>query len=512
MALAYQHLENQVVDSKSFNWKQVCNLPLQGLPKHFRLNIDNADEIKFPDFLENFTKQLLDEEGIETTLDRLSRLPYKFSEQIIEEFKLLSLDRKKELADRFRGDWRSPLGRLHYFMLVLSVFGNNDEFINKVREDVEFVFNSKEGKLEFEIFQVVLRLVYNEITSRTPSKTWSHEMKLILTWGHASKVFNLILLSEKDISEHEKLLNYIKNYINFCLHEIFDFNSILWTDCLHPRLFEGFTFYSFSTCSLFKDIPFELIEKTNLSKYLEPILFNQKDDVLYPQDLFLKVLNNRTNITSSILFSNKLEEYDWFCSGKTIVIIPSEAILDYFSSILEDLRKNYLDEEKWFYISFWLEDINLTDLFAKKYQLIIEAIDIEKIWEINPQLVQQILFFTTKQKEILSESLKQKVANWIKQITLKLAEKFPYHPTQSVAEEIDDWVFFISNTVIQWSIENNNPLISSLKYNDLIFELAYAWHYLPIRLENLFYRLWLNLPVEHNQNVGKNILLARALK
>jgi hypothetical protein len=176
------------------------------------------------------------------------------------------------------------------------------------------------------------------------------------------------------------------------------------------------------------------------------------------------------------------------------------------------LEENYLNIEKWQYLNFLVDDSDLNNVCVEKLNLILEKVDFQQVWQTEPQTVKIILSFTAKQNHNLSDSLKEKVLSWIKWVVWKLSEKYPYTTNHGINDEIDEWVFFISNVVNQWVVEETNPLASSQRYNDLIFELGQRWNYLPARLESFFYRMWLNLPVEHNQNVGKNILLARSLK
>jgi hypothetical protein len=511
IGLAYSKIEEQILNSNSFNWKQFTDMPIQGLKNHFRLDNKTESEFGSTESLETIAKQLIEEEGLYIAFDRMVRFPHKLPEILFEKMTTLSLSEQKQIIESFRQSWRSPLCKLHYFTIVLRLLSDDNESIEKAKKEVEFLFNSEAGELEFELFSLVLYAIYEVVISNKYSKQWSNSMKLALTWAHSSKVFDLILLNQKDAIKHKQLIEYIEDSLYMPSFEIFDVDKDLISDCLHPRCFEKRSFCGFAANALFENVPFDLINEIDLAKYLEPLIFNTTDSFLYPQVTFRRGLSIN-NVTSSFLFSNDSPILSWFQSEKDIVNIAKDEMQEQLAAFFEELEENYLNIEKWRYLNFFIEDSDLNKVCLEKLNLILEKVDFQQVWETGTQATKIILGFTAKQNHNLSDSLKEKVLSWIKWVVWKISEKYPYNTNDVINDEIDEWVFFISNVVNQWAVEKKNPLASSQRYNDLIFELGQSWNYLPVRLESFFYRMWLNLPVEHNQNIGKNILLARSLK
>ena len=512
MEEAYLKLERQISKTKSFSWQEILELPIQGLPKHFRLNSTEETETNIPDYLEKIAVQLMAEEGLQKTMSKMARLPHNLPLCLVEAFNNLAIEDRRAMLEQSRLAWRSPLGKLHYFALLLKA-GNQDEgILEKAKKEAEYLFDSDEGKIEFKIFRAVLQSIYQIIISSESAKLWNPEIKLLLTWAHAVKVFDLILLSQEKPEERKNLLQYVEKNLYIPSYEIFDFNPVLWSDCLHPRFLEPSSFYGFATYFLFSKTSSGLVEKIGLNRLLEPVIFTETQGLLFSHILLTKDYSHRTNLTSSILFSKNLNDFSWFQTEKDIALVSPKTVEEYFVSLFDDLNQDYFNKDTWRYLIFSGEGFSLSAPYLQKFILVTEKIDFEKIWEKDPELAQLILSFALRQKNAFSEELSGKILWWIKLLVFKLAEKYPYRPYQETTNEIENWVYFVLETVILWAVQPNNSLQSSQSYNNLIFELGYIWNYLPVRLETHFYRCWLNLPPEHNQNIGKNIFLTRSLK
>ncbi len=509
---AYLKLERQIRRTKSFGWQEISELPIQGLPKHFRLNLTDDNYADIPSYLENIAEQLTAEEGLEKAISKMARFPHKLPVKLIEAFNDLPLNERKELLEKFRLAWRSPLGKLHYFTLVLKCLNQDEEVLERAKKEAEYLLNSDEAKIEFRIFKATLQSIYQTIISSEPAENWTPAIKLLLTWAHTSKIFDLVLISQEKPEERKGLLQYIERSLFIPSYEIFNFNPILWADALHPRFLELSSFYGFASYCLFSEIPSELVEKIGLNKFLEKAVFNETHDLLFSHIIMAKDFSVRTNLTSSILFSRTLNDVSWLQTEKTIILALPETVEEYFIKVLDDLNQDYYDKDAWHYLNISAEGLCLKEPYRKKFIAVAEKIDIEKAWDKDPELAKIILFFILRQKDILPDGLKNKLLEWIKIMVYKLAEKYPYRPHQGITNKIEDWVYFVLEAAVILSIQLNNPLESSQSCNDLLFELGHMWNYLPVRLEAHFYRCWLNLPPEHNQNIGKNILLTRALK
>ncbi len=512
MEESYLKLERQISRTKSFRWQEVLELPIQGLLKHFRLNSAKEIETDISQLLHRIATQLIVEEGLETAMNKMARFPHNLPTCLIEAINNLAVEERKKMLEKFRLNWYSPLGKLHYFTLILKCLSQDEEALEKGKKEAEYLLNSDEGKIEFRIFRDVLQSIYQTIISSESAENWNAVTKLLLTWAHAGKLFDLIMISQEKTEDRKKLLQYIKGSLFIPSYEIFNFDPVLWADALHPRFLDLSSFYGFASYSLFSEISPELIEKIKLNKLLEPIIFNEIEDFLFSDIVMTKDFSLRTNLTSSILFSKTLNNFSWFQTEKTIALVSPEIVQEYFINIFDELNKDYFDKDTWKYLNFSNEAFCLSEPYSQKFVSVAKKIDFEKAWEKDPELAKIILFFILRQKNILPDGLKNKLLEWIRILVFKLSEKYPYRPHQGITNEIEDWVYFVLEAVILWAVQPNNPVESSQSCNDLIFELGHLWYYLPIRLEAHFYRCWLNLPPEHNQNIGKNILLTRSLK
>lgn len=514
--IAYENLVNEVKQKRGFSAEHLSEFPISGLLKHFRLPAKISDERSFNQEFEDAGENLLKEQGLETVLNRFSRFPRLLPENLVVKISELPVDERKSLIEKFRQNWLSPVGKLHYLLLVVRVLSEEAESINRAREEAETIFKSEDENLGFKIFKSLLMLVSEEFAREPETKNWSAPVRLSLIWAHASRLYDIVSPLADNPEERQRLLNYLNSTRPFWGRELFDYEPEVWDDCLHPRLLERRSFFGLAAGSLFAGLPFELLEKIDLLTHLREICFMKMDEKTVPHYVLWKDYCNRTNAADSFLGERGFLLFNLLFTSEAedVMIFPQESLQESLKSLLRRIIENPVDSMSWVELIFITDSLPLNPELQGEFLQIVKKLDFQNIWETDIELAFAILSFAANQKEFLSEDLKSRVENWLRWTVAKLAEKYSakLYPNSGNRAEQENVAISIAEITARLTVEPFDPLISSQKWNDLIYELGGLWSNLPVLLEPGLLRLWLDLPVEQLQDIGKNLLLAKVLR
>ena len=196
------------------------------------------------------------------------------------------------------------------------------------------------------------------------------------------------------------------------------------------------------------------------------------------------------------------------------MIFPQESIQEALKSLLKRITENPSAPISWTELIFIADDLPLNPAIHGEFLEVVKDLDFQNIWEKDSELAFVILSFIVGQKAIFSEELKSKVENWLRWTVGKLAEKYAakLYPNSENRREQENMAISIAEIAAWLTVEPFDPINSSRKWNDLIYNLGHLWSNLPVLLESALLRLWLDLPVEQLQEIGKNLLLAKVLR
>ena len=178
----YEQLKRQVVSSHSFKFDEL--LPhLAGLLRHYRF--DPACDKCFNDIKHISAQQLLSSEGLDETINRLSKLPTELPHFVVEKFESLSKESRSKLLAKYRTSWASPICKIH--LVNLALVASNIELAKGI---IEELFAEKAGD-EFEQFKGILNWLNQEFENITEFNEWNPSLKLATLWAHASYLQNI---------------------------------------------------------------------------------------------------------------------------------------------------------------------------------------------------------------------------------------------------------------------------------------------------------------------------------
>jgi hypothetical protein len=510
--IAYENLALEIEQKKGFSGQQLSEFPLAGLLNHFRLSAELSDKGSFGQEFTAAGECLLQEQGLETALERSARFPVSIPERLIEELGNLPFEERKSLIEKFRQNWRSPVGKLHYLSLVLRALPEDSESLGRAREEAKTLFKNEKEILGFEIFKSLLMLASEEFSREPAIKNWALPVRLSLTWAHAARLYDIISPLADNEEEKRNLLKYLNSARPFWSREIFACEPEFWRDCLHPRLLERQSFLGLAAGSLFAGLPEELMEKLDLLSVLRELCFIDMDEKIVPHYSFWKDFGNRGNATESFLGARGFALFNLLSlSKKEVLVFQQESVWESLKSLIESIIENPVDSASWVKLIFITDGLPLNSALHKDFFRAVGNLDFQAIWEDDDESALAILSFLADQKAILSNELQSQIESWLRWAVGKLDEKYPakLYPNSNGRLEQENIAVYIAEIAARLTLEPFDPITSSQRWNQLIYELAQIWSNLPILLEPAFLRLWLGLPVEQLQGIGKNLLLAK---
>ena len=144
----------------------------------------------------------------------------------------------------------------------------------------------------------------------------------------------------------------------------------------------------------------------------------------------------------------------------------------------------------------------------------VKDLEFQKICQSNDKLGLGILSFLAYQKIIFSKEMGHQINDWLRWVVAQYAEKYSAKLSSKSKDrtEQEDIAIRLAEIVAWLTIEPREPALSGSRWNDFIYELSQIWTNLPVLLEPAFYQLWQGLPIEQLQGIGKNLLLAKAIR
>lgn len=194
----YRHLQSRFEyfskqnKKASINLEDLENFPPSGLLRHYRLKPNYEPNQKFAAVASDSAEKILNEEGLAEAIERLSHLPLKMPECVINELKKLPNEEKSELFENLIETLKSPLCKMQLVDLILRSASGDEKMLERAKVLVGEIFDDEQGTADFNLFDAILRFVWEEFGYLRETDEWSAAVKLAMTWAHADKLFNLL--------------------------------------------------------------------------------------------------------------------------------------------------------------------------------------------------------------------------------------------------------------------------------------------------------------------------------
>src|SRR5262245_2176429 len=248
----YRHFAYKLGRTHAFQWAELIPFSAEGLLRHYRLPADAGSDGDFREALERSALTLLDEEGVETALERLARLPVIIPDALAQELGSLADEERSAILEGCASRWASPVGKLNLAHIILRFPSQNAALTRVALSAIEGLFD-EEGKSGFDLFKALLDFTYDRFSLWNEVQAWAPSLKLAMVWAHAVRLYDVFRsvsgpAATAELAKAFESYNRDRGSINIMRRQ-----TSLWNDALHPRRFSKAVFLTHGVASVLDD-------------------------------------------------------------------------------------------------------------------------------------------------------------------------------------------------------------------------------------------------------------------
>jgi hypothetical protein len=132
----YRDLQARLTRSPNFEWSELIPSSAEGLVHRYRLPSQINEIGDFRSIWSKAGQHLVNDEGLEATLERLACAPIRIPEAIVQQLAAMPADERDSYFRRLAGYWTSPVTRLQLVDLILRTSGNTEAAFAVAQEAV----------------------------------------------------------------------------------------------------------------------------------------------------------------------------------------------------------------------------------------------------------------------------------------------------------------------------------------------------------------------------------------
>jgi hypothetical protein len=274
MVFYYRNLEERFRNREIITWQELMPPSADSLAGYFRLPLseDNKD---FSEIWSKAADLLINEEELPFAISRVSSLPMKMPQAVIERFLQLRSDEKADLLRRLSPAWASPIQLLHLINLAARSLPSENENISEIaKELLSRLYQQKEDEDIFAAFHATLSFVKDEFYYWQEGAKLSPTISLAVIWGHATRLYNI----QRALGIKPK--NIISGLSN--RRESYFFESLarkpeFWNDCVYPRRISRIVFLTQLIAKLFAGADITVLDSLGIPELIRKEVFRQND-------------------------------------------------------------------------------------------------------------------------------------------------------------------------------------------------------------------------------------------
>ncbi len=226
----YRNLQEQFGKREGFRFNALLPGDGSALLRHLRLPEDIGDGDAFLEGLTTAASVLLEEEGLQETLDRLVGLPVPLPAVVVRAATSVGADEFARLTRHLLQSARSPVCMPHLIHLLLRASTSSPTCARLARRLVKRLL-SEESKREFKAFHALLRWVDAEVSRWASARAWSASVRLTALWLNTHRLFAAFRSAG---APSEWVNETFRARVPAVTLEIFERDTKYWQDVAHP--------------------------------------------------------------------------------------------------------------------------------------------------------------------------------------------------------------------------------------------------------------------------------------
>lgn len=364
-AVYYVGLHQNLSTQGNFQFSDLLPPSVNGLLRHFRITPQMAKEAKFSDIFATIAQQLLEEEKLMTTMERIIALPVPIPIILRDAVAKLSSEEKRAIVKKYLKTNSTPLSKINFVHLLFS--DETKAYQRLARRIVKNIF-SKQGTQEIESFLSFLRWINEKLSHWL--RDCSPSIRLAMVWAHAHRLFNIFMSLGVPVDWIQKTFNQAIQHIP---PELFQREFEYRFDIAHPALVSQITF-------LMAGIAYSIGDKSideNLQNIFMTAAFIENEGERFPNPLLLRDSTQACNGLGSFLGGHFGE--------KLAPLLGDENVKTFTPSFLEEalnkLAETSDDLSAWLQLFVVFGNLPANENFVDRLKAIILQTDFTKLLE-----------------------------------------------------------------------------------------------------------------------------------
>jgi tetratricopeptide (TPR) repeat protein len=351
----YQHIEYRLRHRKLFS-PELIPRSVGILLKRFKLPA--TFEGDFLDVWDGSANDLLNAVGLQRAIERCSCLPVRMPVSIIEAFTQLPNEKRRSLIEALQSRLTSPIAKLHLVNLLLR--GQREDEIAEAQTILTALYHDTAAE-EFRAFHAVLVFVHGELENSRDISEVSAQIRLALTWGHASElhhIFHSLGFSSTEI------VDMFRRHTRQRAAEAILRASASWDDSLHPNRFNRTTFLTHGVGKMLSRISDEVVKRIGIIPLIEEKIVRDVNGLKIP-DIPLLQDSTLLNDGLSSIFGGDHAEALAILEDDAVELVSSRKLREMVEQSLNQIIEDR-NGSGWFTVMLVLGDLPIyADLQAQ---------------------------------------------------------------------------------------------------------------------------------------------------
>jgi len=499
----YHNFKEKLLSAQTFDFSHLLPPSRQSLCQFFGFNSNHFTSTNTEEEINQSASDLSIRFGLLTAISRMSELPIRLPNTLIEEIKNLTTNEREILFSKLADILITPISRLHLLYLT-NQFGNEEQTTIIISS-----FFNEGANSEISAFLLLLERILDAIDELPGDEQFTLEEKLLLSWGHTNELFRKF----KQVAvPFDWLIGILKEKtLQLPIRHIFSNTLDEWNDVVNPSRLGVLPFKIFG-------LNYALGDNKSLSREEQEKLQNEvfplEENRILPALDLLEQRESLTNVLHSFFGKEISNSFLSLTSGEKVKI---RALTNSSLSTLATEAISYLESTDSAIAGFQLLLSIYPAQFLPKdllqeYEKKISNLDFVDLINLNPMIAMFGFSFSTYQAKQLSATTKTHLINELLGLAEACSKLFSTQSSISGGrvQEVEFASLLFESAVQLSKTMSEDRMID--EFGKLVVDIISRWSNVkPIGLR-LINQLYEKTPISISHTLGKLLLEIRSLR
>lgn len=509
----YLTLERKMREQRRIDRGELTTIDIGGLLRHHRLRSSYPDGVNFTQAMAAASAELLADEGVVMTLDRVDCLPVRIDERITEALKKLPRAESGKLLIEFATRHPSPVGKLHFVDLTLRVMGDEEELTQAEAALVE-LFDETRGAAQFRLFKAILNFVNDELNYRSELAALSPNVRLAAIWAHSVKIYDLVhTIFADSLNDFEELISWFQSADRQFSIETLYYDSRTRHDCAHPANLRRIEFLAAGSLALLGEHDGGRLDRIKLLSLVRQAGFVESKGRLLPrQDLFGDT-QLMTNITGSFLTGDKAALFTAIVGEEDVQFLVSENLEAIVRQNIQELGDSPHEARSWALIASIVRGYPMYRELENDFKRLLAGINFDDLLRKDRLAAINALKVASVQSRILSDADRTRCEDWLLRYLKDYSDRYSDIKKRNDSDELascaDEGTDLIE-VALMLSVRPDDPRASGQALSSIIQRMHDVWGEIHSHVEATIQKFVFDLPVHQLHGMWLVVLALRA--